>query len=162
MSTIPLTVNNTTFNYPGAGEDPGWGEDATAWASAVTQVLNSLLGPGDLLETTFNAANNISSAEEVVGLLFDTGTVRAAIIEYSLYRVSDSTPSGAAESGTMIMVYDTSASAGNKWLLVQESTGDAGIALTVTDSGQFEYTTTDIGSVNYSGVLKFKARTLTQ
>lgn len=162
MATVPLVVNNTTFNYPGPGEDPGWGEDATAWAQAVTQVLNSLLGPGDVLETTFNVTNNVSAAENVVGLTFDTATVRAAIIEYSVYRTSDTATSGNAEFGMMVMVYDNSATSGNKWVLVQDSSGDAGIFFDVTDAGQFQYTSTDIGAAGYSGVMKFKARTLSQ
>lgn len=162
MATVPLIVNNTTFNYPGPGEDPGWGEDATAWAQAVTQVLNSLLGPGDLLETTFNVGNDVSVEEDVVGLTFDTAIVRAAIIEYTVYRVSDGSPSGNAEFGTIVMVYDNSASAGNKWIMVQDSSGDAGINLSVLDSGQIQYTSSDIGTTNYTGIMKFKARTLSQ
>jgi hypothetical protein len=39
--SIPLTIQGVTYNYPTEG-DLGWGQQATAWASAVT---NSL-GPG--------------------------------------------------------------------------------------------------------------------
>ncbi|PCI45881.1 MAG: hypothetical protein COB41_00385 [Proteobacteria bacterium] len=160
--SITVVINNTSFKIPSPGEDPGWGDDTTAYLVEVSKVLNSLLGPGDLLETTFNVANDISVAEDIVGLAFDTGTVRAVIIEYSSYRVSDANPSGNAETGVLMMIYDNSASAGNKWLLVQDSSEDSGITFSVTDVGQFQYTSTDIDSTNYSGVLKFKARTLSQ
>lgn len=162
MATKSLTVNNKVFNYPGPGEDPGWGEDATSWAEEVTTVLNSILGAGDILETTFNIANNISSPTTVVGLTFDTGTVRSANITYSIYRVTDSSPSGNIETGEIALVYDNSASSGNKWLLAQKIDGDAGVTFDITDAGQITYTSTNIAGANYSGVLKFKATTLAQ
>ena len=162
MATKTLVINNVTYNYPGPGEDPGWGEDATGWAEEVTSVLSSLLGAGDILETTFNVANNVTSATNITGLSFDTATVRSAVIEYSIYRISDTTTSGKAETGVLDIVYDNSASSGNKWLLSQESNGDSGITFDITDAGQFTYTSTDIGSTNYSGVFKFKARTTSQ
>jgi len=159
---VTVTLNNTQFTIPSPGEDPGWGEDTTAYLVELSNVISSLLGPGDLLETTFNVANNISVAENIVGLNFDTATVRAAIVTYSVYRISTANPSGTAESGTMVMVYDNSASAGNKWLLAQESNGDAGISFLITDLGQFTYTTNDIDAAGYSGVMKFTAKTLSQ
>ncbi len=39
--TIPLTVQGTTYNYP-TSSDQSWGDQATNWASAVTNAL----GPG--------------------------------------------------------------------------------------------------------------------
>jgi len=159
---VTVVINNTEFNIPSPGEDPGWGGEVTDAIVEISEVLNSLLGPGDLLETTFNLANNVASVENVVGLAFDTATVRAAIVDYSVYRVSDSTPSGSAQTGTLIMIYDNSAGAGNKWLVAQDATGDVGVSFSVTDTGQIQYTSTDIGSTNYSGTMKFKARTLSQ
>lgn len=162
MATKPLVINNTTYNYPGTGEDPGWGDDATGWAEAVTGVLNTLLSSGDLLETTFNIANNISASTNVVGLSFDTATVRAAVIDYSIYRISSTNASGQSETGQLFIVYDNSASSGNQWLLSRETNGDAGVNFDITDSGQFTYTSNDIGATGYSGVMKFKAKTLSQ
>jgi len=34
--SVALTVNGVLFNYPTAGEPPGWGTIATNWASAIT------------------------------------------------------------------------------------------------------------------------------
>ena len=158
-----LIVNNTSYLYPSPGEDPGWGEEATGWAEEVTDVLSSLLGPDDILETTFNVNNNISVDTNVNGLSFNTGTVRSVNIQYSLYRVSDSTPSGNAESGIISLVYDNSAASGFKWTLTQGGiSGNAGVTFTITDAGQVQYKSTDIGSINYSGVMKFKAEALQQ
>lgn len=158
-----LTVNNTPYEYPTPGDEPGWGEDATGWAEEVTDVLNSLLGPDDILETTFSVNNDVSTFTNISGLLFNTGSVRAALIEYSIYRISDSNPSGNAESGIMNIVYDNSAASGSQWQLsVGDIVGNSGVVFDITDAGQLQYQSTDIGSLNYSGVMKFKARALQQ
>lgn len=161
MSRV-LVVDNVSYNYPDPGEDPGWGENASDWASAVTEVLASLLSSGDILETTFNISNNISSPTNVTGLAFNTGTVRSAVITYSIYRISSTTTSGKAETGTINIVYDNSASSGNKFLMTQEATGNSGVTFNITDAGQFTYISTDIGATSYSGTMKFVAKVLAQ
>lgn len=154
-----LTVNNTPYDYPTAGDEPGWGGEATGWAEEVTNVLNNLLGPDDILETSFSIANNQSSAADVTGLAFNAGSVRSAVVTYAVYRISDSNPSGNAETGEMHIVYDDSAG----WLLgLGGIVGDAGINFTITAAGQVQYTSTDIGSLNYVGTMKFKATALQQ
>jgi hypothetical protein len=157
---ISLVVNNITYNYPSPGEDPGWGEDATGWAEAVTEVLNSILGPGDLLETTFSVANNQATLANITGLFFNPSSVRAAVIEYSIYRVSTSNLSGNAESGVLEIIYDDSAAASNKWLIKRDHNGDAGIDIDILDSGQIQYKSSDIGAAGYIGTMKFRARSL--
>lgn len=155
--SIPLVVNNTTFNYPEPGEDSGWGEDATGFAVEVAEVLGSLLSTGDILLSTFNVANNVSVFTDVNGLAFTAGLVRSVNVQYSIYRISTGSPSGNAEQGTLSIVYDNNAGAGNKWLLSQTAVGDAGIIFDITDLGQFQYKSSDIGAPGYNGVLKFKA-----
>lgn len=161
--SITLTVNNTPYDYPSPGDEPGWGEAATGWAEEVTDVLNSLLTTDDILQTAFTVNNNVSTDTNVAGLSFNTGSVRAAFVEYSIYRVSDSTPSGTAEAGLMTLIYDNSAAPGSQWTLTISSvTGNAGVTFTITDAGQIQYQSTDIGSTNYSGLMKFTARALQQ
>lgn len=158
-----LIVNGTTFQYPDPGDEPGWGEDASDWAEAVTEVLDTLLGSNDILETSFTVANNTVSVTNVTGLLFNTSTVRSAVIEYSIYRRSNSTPSGKAEAGIMNMVFDNDASSGNKCLLaIGPSVGNAGVTFSVTDAGQIQYTSSDIGTAGYIGEFVFNARTISQ
>lgn len=157
-----LIVNNIPFVIPDAGEDPGWGEQTTDFLDEVSTVLGSLLSSGDILETTFDIANNVSSATDVVGLVFNTGVVRAANIQYSIYRISTGSPSGNAETGLLQIVYDDSATSGNKWLISQETSGNSGVTFSITDAGQFQYTSSDIGTPGYSGVMKFNAKTTNQ
>ena len=159
---IPLIINGTTYQYPVSGEDPNWGADGTDWAQAVTDVLGTLLGPGDILETSFNINNNVTVATNVNGLLFDPGTIRAANVDYSVYRISTANPTGFSETGTIYLIYDDSASASNKWQLSQRTTGNSGVTFSILDSGQIQYTSNDITSPGYSGLMKFRAKALTK
>ena len=52
-----LQIGNKVFNYPDTGDNPGWGEDATAWAQAVTTALETVQGTNDIPATTTALAN---------------------------------------------------------------------------------------------------------
>jgi hypothetical protein len=157
-----LTVNNTTYKYPEQGEDPKWGENAVDWAEAVTSVLATVIGAGDILSSSFTVANNISSDTAVTNLAFDPSTVRSAIVEYDIHRVTDSSTSGNSESGLILLEYDTNASSGNKWLMTQFSNGNAGVTFDMGDDGQMDYQSTNISGSNYAGSMHFRARTYQQ
>lgn len=160
---VTLTVNNIPFEYPIPGDSPGWGEGATDWATEVTTVLGSLLGPNDIIQSTFTIANNQLSPANIVGLIFNTGQVRSAIIEYSVYRRSTANPSGHSESGTINITYDNLAAPGSKWSLISYGlNGLSGVTFSVTDSGQIQYVSSDISATGYSGNMHFRARALNQ
>jgi hypothetical protein len=155
---IPLIVNSTTYNYPVTGDNPTWGDDATAWAQAVTAVLTSLNGPGDVLTTSAIVANNQSSVTNVVGLVFDPTVVRGVIIEYNVYRVTTGIgATEAVETGTIHAGYKSLAAS---WEFSQAGMGGAGIVFSILSTGQFQYTTTNFSGSSYSGVIKFRARAL--
>jgi hypothetical protein len=157
---LRLTVAGTTYEIPESGENPNWAQGLTDFLSAVTDVLATLVGDGDILKTTFTIANNISSATNINGLLFDSSLTRAANISYSIYRTSTATPSGNAETGTLYIIYDDSASSGNKWNLSQNKDGDAGVAFSITDLGQMQYKSSNINATGYSGTIVFTAKSL--
>jgi hypothetical protein len=157
-----IVVNNVPIAYPSAGDGPGWGEAATTFAEEVATALGNINNPNDILETTFAVANNVGSFTNVAGLAFNTGAVRAAEISYSIIRSSNSNPTGIVEAGSMTAVYDSAASVGSKW---QVSVGPivgpgAGCTFTVTDTGQIQYTSSDIGSTGYTGEMRFRAKTI--
>ena len=158
-----LIVNNTPYSYPTSGDEPGWGSDATGWAEGVTNVLSDLLGPNDILETAFNVANNqtdnTGANGDVTGLIFNAASVRAVNISYSVFRISNTNLSGHTETGTIQLIYDNNVG----WSINQGNIlGSAGITFTVTPAGQIKYKSTDIGSTNYSGTMKFRAKVLNQ
>jgi len=157
-----LTVGNQIFNYPDPGEEAGWGEDATGWAEAVTAALSALIASGDILPTSLVLQNNQSTAADVTGLFFNANTIRAANINYAVYRISNTTNPGLAESGLLMLDLNDTAPVGSKWTLIQIKNGDGGVAFSVTDGGQVQYTSTDIGLTGYTGVINFSAKVLTK
>ena len=154
---IPLIVNNTTFQYPADRDSPGWGEEATGWASEVTTVLNTLIGTGDILETVANIANNQTISADVIGLSFDPTTVRGAIAQYSIYRVSSTTE--LVEVGQIFLSYKSVAAT---WDMTIIGSSGANTPLTITSLGQIQYTTNNMSGTGYSGLIKFVAKALTQ
>lgn len=155
-----VIINNKSFNYPDDGSDPSWGQDATDAFVEVADVLNTILSPGDILETTFNINDNTSISATIQGLAFDPSLNRSANIAYSIYRTSTDTPSGNAETGEISIIYDNNASMGNKWQISQTKNGEAGVVLSISDLGQFSYTSNQInlGAGGYVGIMKFSAK----
>ena len=158
--SIKLIVQGTSYEYPIPGEDPNWGEGATDWAEAVTLALNTLLGSGDILQSTFTINNNVTIPTNINGLLFDPGTIRASNISYTVYRTSTAQPSGNTESGTIFINYDDSAAPGSKWSFTQQINGSAGIVFSILDTGQIQYQSSDIGNPGYFGKITFSAKSL--
>jgi hypothetical protein len=157
-----LVVNNNTFAYPIAGDEPGWGEAATGWAVEVTTALQSLEGVNDILQTTFNIANNTSVAAEIVGLIFNAAQVRSAIVEYSVYRTGTGPTVELSETGTLHLIYKNGAAVNSKWSIGRVFFGDdAGVLFTMTDAGQVKYTSTNI-SGTYTGTMHFSAKVTLQ
>ena len=152
-----LTINNKTFTIPTDGQDPGWGQGTTDYLTEVAAVLNSLQGSGDILETTFIVDNSATVATTILGLVFDPNTVRAANIDYSIYRSVDGT--GLSESGVIQVIYNDE---NTEWTLTQTINGDADVTFTILASGQMEYVVTTLSGSNYDGTLTFKARTLSR
>ena len=46
--------------------------------------------------------------------------------------------------------------------MIQMKNGDAGVVLTLTDGGQIQYTSSDIGLTGYTGVINFSAKVLSK
>lgn len=155
--SFTVTVNNFDFDLPSPGDPPGWGESTSGWMEEITEVVNNIQGPNDIVQTTFSIANNQSSFTNVTGLLFNTSTVKSAEISYFIIRESDTTSSGIIESGTIYIAYNQFAS---DWTFSQDGGGDAQVQFQITSGGQIQYKSSDIGSVGYSGSMEFRAKTL--
>lgn len=154
---IQLIIDGQTYNYPANKDDPGWGEDATAWAQAVTDALASILSPGDILLQSFNLLDDVSVASDITNFFFDPLSVRTAIAEYSIYRVAGLTER--VEGGTLIFTYSSLA---GTWVITEYGgDGPGGITFSITNSGQVQYVSDAMG-VGHTGVLKFRARALPQ
>jgi hypothetical protein len=149
-----LQVGNDIFEYPQQGTGEGHGEDATAWAEAVTATLSSIRGPNDILLTTANLANGATD-ETIPGLSFNTGQVQHVNIEFLIQRIADSGNQVLVESGKIYGNYD-----GSDFTISIESTGvDTGITIDVDNSGQFIYSSTALLD-HQSSIISFKANTI--
>lgn len=157
---ISLTVNGVTYEYPSPGENPRWGEDATGWAEEVTALLNTLAGANDIIETSFNVANNQASFADIVGLFFNPAVVRSAVVEYAVYRETDS--ANVAETGLIQIIYNQNSPATEKWQMTRQYSGSGGLDIQVLDSGQFQYKSSNMAGSGYDGAVSFKARSLVQ
>ena len=130
--SIELQVGNVTFLYPEEGSKAGWGEEATAWAKAITTTLATLSGPNDITNTSAAISDNISVAADIgVGasaLSFATSAVRSFVVTYVVLRGTY------VESGQMEGAWD-----GAEWSFQHESVGDAGMDFGITSAGQIQY-----------------------
>lgn len=150
-----LQVGNTIFEYPQQGTGEGHGEDATAWAEAVTDALKSVQGPNDILLTTANLGNDVSTQQVIPGLSFNTGQVQHVNVEFLITRIFDSGASTVVESGKIYGNYD-----GSDFRISVESTGDdTGVEIDVNSSGQFVYTSSNLAD-HQSSIINFKASTI--
>lgn len=106
----------------------------------------------------YSIANNLSSATNVTGFLFDDETERSVFVEYQLTRADD-TPASYIQSGSFILVYDAGWSmefgpyVGDA--LIQDSiTSTEHVVLTVTSGGQIQVATGNMTGANHSCVLR--------
>lgn len=157
--SLPLNILGTVFNYPSSGEDRGsWGDESSLWAQAVTNMLALLVGPNDILQTSFLVDNNQLISTVIRGLYFNPSQVRASNITYSVYRTTDTT--SVIETGDLLITYNPASAVGQKFQIAQRANGVSGLLFNVDDTGQFTYTTSNITGTNYTGILKFTARSL--
>lgn len=147
--SVELTIGNETFEYPENGTNPQeqWGEEATEWARAVTAVLSTIQSPNDITLTTYTLNDNVSTPTNIVGLLFSTTAVIHVEVEYIIQRVVGATVY--TESGKILGNYD-----GTDFYISTETVGDSGIEVSVTSTGQFQYTSTNLG--HDSCIIRFK------
>lgn len=107
-------------------------------------------------DTIFTLANNQTSATNVTNLLFDGTNTRGFILDYSIYRQTDTSLSAVAQVGQLRGVFNTQSSS---WFMSDDFSGqDAGVIFTIQPSGQIQYTSTDITGANYTGTLRYTIR----
>ena len=159
---IELTINGLTYSFPANRDSPGWGTEVTEWAQAVSDALGSVVGTGDIVQTAFGLNNNQSSPSNVTGLSFDSAQIRGAIVDYSIYRVTNGVgATELVEAGTLYASYKSTAAV---WEMAQVGVGagTTGVTLSITNTGQVQYTSTNLSGGNYVGTMHFRARSLTQ
>jgi hypothetical protein len=153
MATKTLIIGNESFNYPVQGTSPveNWGEEASAFAEAVANALANVQAPNDILLSTYPLLDNVTIPANIVGLKFPNIQMLYFFIEYGIKRVVGSTVY--MEDGTITGYFD-----GTDFYISTEATGDAQVNIAVTSTGQFTYTSSNLGQT--SAVIRFKASTI--
>lgn len=108
--------------------------------------------PGDIEETSFSGANNVTTPANVTGLAFDNAVVRSF---KSLVTVIVDADEDLYEVFTLEGVQKASG-----WDMSVTATGDeSGVVFDITGAGQVQYTSSDYAGYN-SLTIKFRAITL--
>jgi len=155
-----ITLSGTVYQIPKNQSTPPWGEELYDYLLALGNAFSALIGEGDIPQTGFVLANNQAAPAPIVGLTFDTAAVRAADITYSIYRTTDL--STLKEAGSITVLYDTTATIGEKWTLQRDSVSDSLVDITIDDNGTISYTSNNQAGANYSGLMKFLAKAVLQ
>ena len=148
--SINLVVNNIPFEYPEQGEQQPWGEGATGWANEVTNVLASVKGPADILESFFDLSNNQTTFSDIPGFSFDSTTVRSFTIYGNIYRVYNSGAATVTEEYSL-----TGLNTDSDWVIQQEGFGETGIIFDITATGQVQYKSSNLTN-HISSKIKFR------
>ncbi len=149
-----VQIGSNIYIIPEAKDNPGWGEDLTAFFEGIVAALANVQGPNDVLLTSATLSNNQVSPANVPGLIFNVSEVQGVEIDYFVLRIYDSGSSVTAERGKILGAFD-----GAVFAISTEAEGDAGIDFSITNGGQVQYVTTNL--VNHiSTVVRFKGVTI--
>jgi hypothetical protein len=159
-----ITISGTPIEFPDTAQSPDWSAAVILFAQTVADSINAVKGPYDISTQPFVIDTYPNNSNVILtNLAFSPSAVRAAYIRYSVYRI-DSLNAPVAESGQIIIVYNSSNPVNNKWEIVQERVGDAKISFKVEDNGQFYFSTAALGGTlaSHQGKITFGATALSQ
>jgi hypothetical protein len=134
---------------------------AVCLASTATEVVINPVSSASAIyvvdgSTSFTIANNQLAAASVTSLLIDGVSTRSFIIDYSVYRQTDTALSALAQAGQLRGVFNTQSST---WFMSDDYSGqNSGVAFSILSSGQIQYTSSNIAGANYVGSMKYAIR----
>lgn len=151
MSTA-ITINGQPFQYPDAGELPGWGEEATAAFLALAAQVQGISPATDIILSQASINNNISIPTTIANLEFDSSLIFGAILEFTIRRSNNSLTM--TEQGVIELAYSNGV-----WYMDRSQLGtDTGVTFSITNGGLFQYMSSAIGATNYAGTMTFRVR----
>ena len=134
---------------------------AVCLASLATEVVINPVSSASAIyvvdgSTSFTIANNQAAAASVTSLLIDGVSTRSFIIDYSIYRQTDTALSALAQAGQLRGVFNTQSST---WFMSDDYSGqNSGVTFSILSSGQIQYTSSNIAGANYVGSMKYAIR----
>lgn len=158
--SIPINIQNNVIQFPSVAQSPDWGQAIIQFAQAVQGALASVAGPFDVPQQVLDiSASNPATNVIIAPLNFPSTEVRSAFILYAVARTAQNPVSSANESGTIIVLYDSTA---GTWSLERDYIGDGAISFSIDNNGQVSYSTTQIGTINHVGALTIQAKSILQ
>ena len=153
--SIKLQVGTETYDYPETG-DSNYGEEATAWAEAITEALKSVFGPADIptTETTLTGIDNGNGTVtgNITGLVFDTSFVQEIEIKGIIKREYN-TLATKVENFNITGSYN-----GSVFNIAPVYVGDDTEVIIEVTGGQFTFTSNKNADDALNGLtIKFKA-----
>ncbi len=156
-----MATPNVTFDVPLKTKFfEATGSLSIAWQSFFQVLFERVYPLG--AEKSFEIVNNQAGAADITGLRFDYRGVSQAAVDYLIQRVT--TGGGAVElieTGTFRAVYRPTS---NSWDLVQDADADqpdnSGVVLSITSTGQVQYTSTNTTGTAHISKFYYRARTL--
>jgi hypothetical protein len=104
------------------------------------------------VQANVSIANNQVSVANVSNLVFDGAVAKKFIVDYGLYRSTDTT--SLAQAGRLRGVYNEEDA---EWYLSDDYSGqNAGVTFSITNGGQIQYTSSNISGTGYVGTLEYR------
>ena len=148
-----VIVGTEEYQVPVEGENPGYGSDLTDFFVAVADALSTVQRPNDIIQTSANIANNVTSFTNIPGFSFDTSEVRSINSKFLITRSTDVPATTLCEDGYIEGNYD-----GSNWTIAIRSNNNSGVEFNITPAGQVQYKSTELLGSNYSGEIQFEAK----
>lgn len=157
--TKKLVVGQEIYEYPDTG-DSNYGEAATGWAEAVTEVAAEVRGPGDIPTTKTTLIGALSAGfytGDVTNMKFDTAYVQRIVITGFITRTYSGAaplPADQVEAFSIEGVYN-----GSLFTITQAFSGDDTEVEFDTNGGQFTFKYKDIANTD-TVIVKFSAKSI--
>lgn len=165
-----LTVGNEEFEFPLTGENAGYGSEVTDWAEAVTTALETVQKPNDIPTTSeipLNAdALPTDAPSPIPGFSFPTAEVIAIQAKYLFKReYIIVNPITSLPENVIVMEVGFIEGYFNKteWGISVRTTGNAGVSITISPSGQMNYQVTQnfpVGATNKKLTIIYEAKVI--
>jgi hypothetical protein len=152
-----VIVGTETFEIPLENENPGYGSELTDFFVAVADALSSVQKPNDIIQTSANIANNVTTFTAIPGFSFNTSEVRAISAQFLITRSVSVPAFSVTESGFIEGNFD-----GTDWTISVRSNGSSGVEFNINPAGQIQYKSSDITGSSYQGEIQFEAKVFNQ
>lgn len=154
---MTITIQGTPIDLPDSADSPNWAPGILAAFQAIELALSGLTSTGDISPTSYLMVSNVNTNVNIPDFQFSS-TIRGADIRYAVYRSTTTTI--ASEKGTMQIVYNGDNPITNKWELTRTYVGDASVTFSISDGGQFSFSSTLIAGATHAGTIVFAAQAL--